>query len=297
MPQVVLSVDIDGAPLHSRGKVRDIFDLGDRLLLVSTDRVSAFDVVLPEGIPDKGKVLNQVSLFWFERLAHLCPHHVAESDPARFPEPLRRHRTVLSGRSVLVRKLNMVPVECVVRGYLSGSGWKEYRRSGSVCGVRLPAGLREADRLPEPVFTPTTKATTGHDEAMTYEEVERRVGRDLARRLRETSLSLYSAAARYAEQRGIIIADTKFEFGLEAERLILADEALTPDSSRFWPASDYRPGSNPPSLDKQYVRDYLERISWDKKPPAPHLPEEIVAGAAERYRQLFRQLTGRDLQE
>jgi len=297
MSATVMEVDLPGVHLRSRGKVRDIFDLGDRLLLVSTDRISAFDVVLPEGIPDKGKVLNQVSLFWFERLAGVCPHHVLESEVRRFPEPLPGHRTLLSGRSMVVRRLQMVPVECVVRGYLAGSGWKEYRERGSVCGVKLPAGLSEAEQLGEPIFTPTTKAETGHDEAISFEEVERRVGADLARRLRGVSLQLYSEALGYARARGILIADTKFEFGLDGRTLVLADEALTPDSSRFWPAAEYRPGSNPPSLDKQYVRDYLETLGWNKKPPAPHLPAEVVVRTRDKYVSLYRQLSGRELQE
>ena len=295
MDNVVLNVELPGMRLLSRGKVRDIFEVGDRLLLVSTDRISAFDVILNEGIPDKGKVLNQVSLFWFERLARICPHHLIESDLYRFPEPLPRHRAILSGRSMLVRRLEMVPVECVVRGYLAGSGWKEYRERRSICGVKLPAGLREAERLPEPIFTPTTKATSGHDEAITFPEVERQVGPALARRLRDTGIELYAAAVRYAETRGILIADTKFEFGLDGEALVLADEALTPDSSRFWPAEGYRPGTNPPSLDKQYVRDYLEGIGWEKKPPPPPLPAQVVSNAAEKYRTIFRQLTGREI--
>jgi phosphoribosylaminoimidazole-succinocarboxamide synthase len=297
MSATVMEIDLPGVRLRSRGKVRDIFDLGDRLLLVSTDRISAFDVVLPEGIPDKGKVLNQVSLFWFERLAGVCPHHVLESEVRRFPEPLPRHRALLSGRSMVVRRLQMVPVECVVRGYLVGSGWKEYRERGSVCGVKLPAGLSEAEQLGEPIFTPTTKADTGHDEAISFEEVEREVGADLARRLRKVSLRLYSEAFGYARARGILIADTKFEFGLDGKTLVLADEALTPDSSRFWPAAEYRPGSNPPSLDKQYVRDYLETLGWNKKPPAPHLPAEVVVRTRDKYVSLYRQLSGRDLQE
>ncbi len=297
MSATVMEIDLPDVRLRSRGKVRDIFDLGDRLLIVSTDRISAFDVVLPEGIPDKGKVLNQVSLFWFERLAGVCPHHVLESEVRRFPEPLPRHRTLLSGRSMVVRRLQMVPVECVVRGYLAGSGWKEYRERGSVCGVKLPAGLSEAEQLGEPIFTPTTKADAGHDEAISFEEVEREVGADLARRLRKVSLRLYSEAFGYARARGILIADTKFEFGLDGKTLVLADEALTPDSSRFWPAAEYRPGCNPPSLDKQYVRDYLETLGWKKKPPAPHLPAEVVARTRDKYVSLYRQLSGRDLQE
>ncbi len=297
MPTVVLQTELPGVRLLSRGKVRDVFEVDGRLLLVSTDRISAFDVVLAEGVPDKGKVLNQVSLFWFERLAAICPNHVVETDVRRFPEPLPRHAERLSGRSTLVRRLDMLPVECVVRGYLTGSGWKEYRERGSVCGVSVPAGLREAEKLPEPIFTPTTKAASGHDEAISFEEVEERVGRERAGRLRHTSIALYASAALYAETRGLLIADTKFEFGLDGEQLILADEALTPDSSRFWPAAEYRPGRTPPSFDKQYVRDYLEGLKWDKKPPPPRLPAEVVQGAADRYRELFRLLTGRDIQD
>ena len=296
MKNPVLMVELKGVPLLSRGKVRDIFDLGDRLLLVSTDRISAFDVILPEGIPDKGKVLNQVSLFWFDMLRGVCANHVLEADVTRFPEPLSGQGDLLSGRSMLVRRLRMLPVECVVRGYLAGSGLKEYRDSGSVCGIKLPPGLREAERLPEPIFTPTTKAGTGHDEPITFAEVERRIGADLARRLRDTSLELYRSAHAYAESRGILIADTKFEFGIDGDRLVLGDEALTPDSSRFWPAASYRPGTNPPSLDKQYVRDYLEGMRWNKKPPAPHLAPEIVERAAAKYLDLYRQLTGRELE-
>jgi phosphoribosylaminoimidazole-succinocarboxamide synthase len=281
---------------RTRGKVRDIFDIDDRLLLVSTDRISAFDVILPEGIPDKGKVLNQLSLFWFERLASICPHHVVESRVDRYPQPLAGHRNLLEGRSMLVRRLRMLPVECVVRGYLVGSGWKEYRQGGSVSGVTLPAGLKEADRLPEPIFTPSSKSHSGHDEAITFAQVEQQVGGKLAESLREVSLQLFRQATREAAASGIIIADTKFEFGLDGDELVLADEALTPDSSRFWLAQDYGPGVTPPSFDKQYVRDYLETLAWDKTPPAPHLPPEVVERTREKYLDIFRRLTGRELQ-
>ena len=296
MTKALCSVEIPGVRARSRGKVRDIFEAGEHLLLVSTDRISAFDVVLPEGVPDKGKVLNQLSLFWFERLASICSHHVLESRVERYPAPFKGHSELLEGRSMLVRHLRMLPVECVVRGYLVGSGWKEYRRCGSVSGVALPAGLGEADRLPEPIFTPSTKAQDGHDEAINYERVEQLVGAVLARRLRELSLDLYGSAAQQASANGIIIADTKFEFGLHGEDVVLGDEALTPDSSRFWLAQEYRPGSTPPSYDKQYVRDYLETLSWDKKPPAPHLPAEVIAGSRDKYLDIFRRLTGRGLQ-
>ncbi|MCZ6778546.1 MAG: phosphoribosylaminoimidazolesuccinocarboxamide synthase [Acidobacteria bacterium] len=296
MTEALCSVEIPGVRARARGKVRDIFEAGDHLLLVSTDRISAFDVILPEGVPDKGRVLNQLSLFWFERLASICPHHVLESRVARYPAPFNEHRELLEGRSILVRRLEMFPVECVVRGYLVGSGWKEYQQCGSVSGVALPAGLKKADRLPEPIFTPSSKAQDGHDESINYERVERLVGVALASRLRELSLKLYSSAAQQASANGIIIADTKFEFGLHGEEVVLGDEALTPDSSRFWLAKEYRPGSTPPSYDKQYVRDYLETLSWDKKPPAPHLPAEVVERSRHKYLDIFRRLTGRELQ-
>ncbi|MBZ5640920.1 MAG: phosphoribosylaminoimidazolesuccinocarboxamide synthase, partial [Acidobacteriia bacterium] len=241
-PDAVFETHLPGIPLRGRGKVRDVYEIGDALLIVATDRLSAFDYVLPNPIPDKGKVLNQISLFWFGRTAPLVPNHVITADPAAFPEPLRPHARLLDGRATLVRKLAMVPVECVARGYLAGSGWKEYLERGTVCGITLPPGLRESDRLPEPIFTPATKAETGHDENIPFVEVERRVGKDLARDLRDRTLDLYRSAAAYALDRGIIIADTKFEFGLEGGRLIVADEMLTPDSSRFWPVSGYAPG-------------------------------------------------------
>ena len=281
--------------LKARGKVRDVYDLGERLLLVATDRLSAFDYVLPDPIPDKGKVLNQISSFWFERFARLVPHHVVATDLAQFPEPLRRHAAQLAGRSMLVRKLDMLPVECVARGYLAGSGWKEYRERGTVCGIALPRGLEESSRLPQPIFTPATKAQSGHDENIPFEEVERLIGPQLAAEARSKTLELYLAGADYALGRGIIIADTKFEFGVENGRLVLADEVLTPDSSRFWPAERYAPGRGQPSFDKQFVRDHLEAVGWDKRPPVPSLPAEIVRGTRERYLEIFRILTGREL--
>ena len=294
--QPVLETDLEGARLLGRGKVRDNYDLGDSLLIVSTDRISAFDHVLPTGIPDKGKVLNQISLFWFEVTSGIVRNHVQEHRVERFPAALRRHADVLRGRSVVVTRLQMLPIECVVRGYLSGSGYKEYRATGDVCGIRLPAGLRESARLPEPIFTPATKATTGHDENIPFERAADLVGRATAGTVRDLSLAIYRRASEHAAERGIIIADTKFEFGLDGSDLVLADEVLTPDSSRFWPAGEYEPGRPQRSYDKQYVRDYLESIGWDKNPPAPPLPQEIVRGTRDRYLDLFKRITGRDLE-
>ena len=291
----VYRTEIPGLTLAGRGKVRDVYDLGDALLIVATDRLSAFDYVLPNPIPDKGKVLNQISLFWFARTSELVPNHVITADARRFPEPLGPYEPMLQGRSVLVKRLEMLPVECVARGYLAGSGYKEYRGSGTVCGIALPPGLRESDRLPEPIFTPARKAETGHDENISLAEVENLVGRDLARRLRDLTLELYRSAAAHALERGIIIADTKFEFGLDENDLVIGDEMLTPDSSRFWPAATYEPGGGQPSLDKQFVRDWLERIGWDKQPPVPELPPDIVTGLRRRYLEIHRILTGRDI--
>jgi phosphoribosylaminoimidazole-succinocarboxamide synthase len=283
-----------------QGKVRDIYDFGDRLLIVATDRISAFDYVLGSGIPDKGKVLNQLSAFWFERMAGLVPHHVIATDVAAFPAALKPHADVLRGRAMLVRRTRPIPIECVARGYLSGSGWKEYRQSGSVCGVRLPAGLRESDRLPEPIFTPATKAETGHDINISEEEAGRIVGRDLIARLRDLTLEIYRRGAAHAETAGIIVADTKFEFGLVGggnprTDVVLIDEVLTPDSSRFWPKDQYSPGQGQPSFDKQYVRDYLEQIRWNKQPPVPSLPDDVVQRTRDKYVEAFRRLTGREL--
>jgi phosphoribosylaminoimidazole-succinocarboxamide synthase len=284
-------------PLVRRGKVRDIYDLGDSLLLVASDRLSAFDVVLPDPIPDKGRVLTQISLFWFETLAPLARHHLISGDVHRFPAVCQPYADVLAERSMRVCKTEPLPIECVVRGYLSGSGWQSYRESGTVCGIALPSGLRESDRLPEPIFTPSTKEEVGvHDQNIDFETAVQRVGRSTAEAVRDLSLALYRRGAALAEARGIIIADTKFEFGRSADgQLMLIDEVLTPDSSRFWPKASYRPGSSPPSFDKQFVRDYLNAIRWDKRPPAPSLPAEVIAGTSQRYREALTQLTGRTL--
>jgi phosphoribosylaminoimidazole-succinocarboxamide synthase len=290
----VYQTEIPGVPLLLRGKLRDVYDLGDQLLFVASDRLSAFDYVLPAPIPDKGRVLSQISAFWFDRMRDLVPNHLITTDVEQFPEPLRAHSAQLAGRSMLVRKLRMVPIECVARGYLAGSGWKEYREHGTVCGIPLPAGLKESSQLPEPIFTPATKAESGHDENIPFSEVERRVGAELAARLREITLRLYEAGSDYARGRGILIADTKLEFGLDGERLLLADELLTPDSSRFWPAASFAPGGPQPAFDKQYVRDHLERIGWNKQPPVPELPPEIVRETRARYIEIFRILTGSD---
>jgi len=293
MSPVVLQTDFPSLKLRGRGKVRDIYELGDRLLIVATDRLSAFDVVLPTPIPDKGRVLTQLSLFWFEKLADIVPHHIISAK--EFSGELAPYRDSLEGRAMLVRRTEPIPIECVVRGYLSGSGWKEYQKTGAVCGIALPTNLRESDRLPEPIFTPSTKATTGHDENISFEETVSRVGRPLAESLRDTSLAIYRRAAEFAAARGIIIADTKFEFGLVGKQLIWIDEALTPDSSRFWPGDKYTPGSAQPSFDKQYVRDYLERIGWDKQPPGPALPQDVVTGTQGKYREAYERITGQAL--
>jgi phosphoribosylaminoimidazole-succinocarboxamide synthase len=292
---VILETDLRGVERHGRGKVRDVYRIGDSLLIVATDRISAFDYILGTGIPDKGRVLTQLSIFWFDFLRDLTPNHFLTGRVEDYPPPLAQFRDQLEGRSMLVKRARMVEIECVARGYLSGSGWKEYRQSGTVCGIRLPAGLSESEKLPEPIFTPSTKATTGHDENISFEAACSLVGEDLAKRLRDLTLAIYQRAARYAETRGIIIADTKFEFGFVGDELVLGDEVLTPDSSRFWPADTYRPGGAQLSFDKQYVRDYLESIHWNKQPPAPSLPDGVAARTGEKYRQAYRVLTGRDL--
>ena len=290
MTSTILQTSLASLPVR-RGKVRDIYDLGDRLLLVSTDRISAFDWVLPTGIPDKGRVLTQLSRFWFDLFD--VPHHLLSCDVADFDLPAGIDLEPLVGRSMLVRKSEVVPIECVVRGYLSGSGWKEYQQSGTVCGIELPAGLRESDQLPEPIFTPATKAEIGeHDENITFEETARRVGRDLTEELRRRSLNVYRRGSQYARTRGIIIADTKFEFGQVDGELILIDEVLTPDSSRFWPADAYSPGQGQPSFDKQFVRDWLTSSGWDKNSPPPELPGEVVAHTRAKYIDAFERLTG-----
>jgi phosphoribosylaminoimidazole-succinocarboxamide synthase len=296
VPQPVMEVSLD-LPLFSRGKVRDNYDLGDRLLLVATDRLSAFDCVLPTGIPDRGRVLTGLSAFWFERLAPLVRTHYITMDPDRFPPELTPYREVLAGRAMLVHRCQRIDIECVVRGYLAGSAWAEYRAAGTVGGRPLPAGLRLGSRLPEPVFTPATKADSGHDENITTAEAARRVGTELARHLEATSLALYREAARVVERAGLILVDTKFEFGLRAGEVVLIDEALTPDSSRFWDAAAYEAVGSTESYDKQVVRDYLERIGWNKQPPAPPLPPEVVEATRARYLEVFRRITGRPLED
>jgi phosphoribosylaminoimidazole-succinocarboxamide synthase len=282
-----------GLTPSARGKVRDIYDLGDKLLIVATDRLSAFDVILPTPIPDKGRVLTQLSLFWFELLKDVIPNHVLSA--SEFPAPFDNYREDLAGRSMVVRKTQPLPIECVVRGYVSGSGWKDYKATGKICGITLPAGLQESERLPAPIFTPSTKAAAGHDENIPFEKVIADIGEELATRVRAISIDLYQRAAAYAEPRGILLADTKFEFGMLDGRLIWIDEAFTPDSSRFWLAAQYRPGGPQPSFDKQFVRDYLERIHWAKTPPGPELPAEVVEATREKYLEAFRILTGHDL--
>ena len=295
----LFETSLDGVAVHRRGKVRDMYEAGERLLMVATDRISAYDVVLGSAVPDKGRVLTQLSAFWFGRTGHIVGNHLVATDPGEYPAPLRAHSELLAGRSMLVRRTRPIPIECVARGYLSGSGWKEYQRDGQVCGVRLPAGLRESDRLPETIFTPATKAETGHDINISEAEAGRLVGPDLVARLRELTLALYEHGAAHAAAHGIIVADTKFEFGIVddggREEVILIDEVLTPDSSRFWPAERYEAGGPQPSFDKQYVRDYLDRIEWDRKPPAPTLPDDVVANTRLKYVEAYRLLAGRDL--
>jgi phosphoribosylaminoimidazole-succinocarboxamide synthase len=300
--RVVRETNFAGISPAARGKVRDIYDLGDKLLIVASDRLSAFDVVLPTGIPDKGRVLTQLSLFWFDLLRDVIPNHVLSATD--FPAPFDAYRDELAGRSMVVRKTRPLPIECVVRGYVSGSGWKDYRSSGKICGIALPPGLRESDRLPEPIFTPATKAVSGHDENISFEQAASIVGREIAQRVRDVSIEIYRRAAAHAEPRGILVADTKFEFGLllrggpgsdATDELIWIDEALTPDSSRFWPAAEYKPGGPQHSFDKQFVRDYLERIQWPKTPPGPELPTDVVAATRAKYREAFRILAGHEL--
>jgi phosphoribosylaminoimidazole-succinocarboxamide synthase len=279
----------------ARGKVRDVYAAGDQLLIVATDRISAFDYVLASGIPDKGRVLTQLSIFWFDFLKNIVPTHFLSANLADFPEPFSRFADQLEGRSMLVQRARMIEIECVARGYLSGSGWKEYKATQSVCGVPLPAGLRESDRLPAPIFTPATKAQDGHDENISFDTVVQLIGGELAEQLRDLTLKTYTKAADYSASRGMLLADTKFEFGFVGDRLTLADEVLTPDSSRFWPADSYKPGGPQLSFDKQYVRDYLEDIRWNKQPPAPALPEEVARKTSEKYKEAYRVLTGKEL--
>jgi len=294
---VLLRTDYPELELHASGKVRDVYNLdSDHLLFVATDRLSAFDYILATGIPHKGRVLTQISLFWFDFLKDIVPNHLVTADVNRYPAAIRQHADELRGRSMMVMRAEMFPVECVARGYLSGSGWKEYQATGSVCGVKLPTGLKESGQLPEPLFTPATKASTGHDINISFEEMCKLVDPELSRQLRDVTLRLYKKAADYARHRGIIIADTKFEFGQTAQGITLADEVLTPDSSRFWPADTYQPGKAQDSYDKQYVRDYLEEIRWNKQPPAPALPQEVALRTSEKYLEAYRQLTGRELE-
>ncbi len=292
---VILDTNLPGLELYAKGKVRDVYRIGGELLIVATDRISAFDYILPTGIPDKGKVLTQLSVFWFEFLRGIVPTHFLTAQVDEYPAAARAFRDQLEGRSMLVKRANMVEIECVARGYLAGSGWKDYRRSGSVCGVPLPAGLEESSQLPEPIFTPATKAQSGHDENISFETMAAVTGTELATRLHDLTLKIYTRAAEYARTKGILIADTKFEFGTVDGELVLGDEVLTPDSSRFWPLESYQPGRAQNSYDKQFVRDYLERIRWQKTPPAPPLPDDIASKTSEKYSDAYRALTGRAL--
>jgi len=296
LDNVLLQTEINELELYASGKVRDLYRVdNEHLLFVATDRISAFDYVLASGIPNKGKVLTQLSLFWFDLLRDVVPNHLVTADVKRYPAHLQPYADQLRGRSMLVVRADMVAIECVVRGYISGSAWKEYQATGSVCGIQLPKGLRESDQLPEPIFTPATKAASGHDENISFERMAQQAGPALSRELRDLSLRIYKTAADYARERGIIIADTKFEFGRTPAGLVLADEVLTPDSSRFWPAESYQPGRPQESFDKQYVRDYLEAIRWNKQPPAPALPSDVAIKTSEKYREAYRRLTGREL--
>lgn len=296
LDSVLLQTDFPELPLHASGKVRDVYSLdNEHLLFVATDRISAFDYILATGIPHKGRVLNQLSLFWFDFLADVVPNHLVTADVRDYPQAVRKYAEQLRGRSMLVQRAQMFNVECVVRGYISGSAWKEYKATGKVCGIDLPQGLRESDPFPEPIFTPSTKATTGHDENISFQQMCEIVGEDASTQLRDLTLNVYKKAAAYALQRGIIIADTKFEFGRTAKGITLADEVLTPDSSRFWPADKYAPGRSQESYDKQYVRDYLEQIHWNKQPPAPALPPEVSRRTSDKYLEAYFQLTGRKL--
>lgn len=292
---VILDTNFPGLELYAKGKVRDVYRIDDRLLIVATDRISAFDYILATGIPDKGKVLTQLSVFWFDFLKDIVPTHFLTAQVEEYPAAARLYDLELAGRSMLVKRAAMIEVECVARGYLAGSGWKEYRDTGAVCGIPLPRGLRESSPLPEPIFTPATKAQSGHDENIPFDTMAKMVGADLAARLRDLTLKIYNRASEYARTKGIIIADTKFEFGTVQGELVLGDEVLTPDSSRFWPLDTYEPGRSQNSYDKQFVRDYLERIQWSKLPPAPPLPEEIAIRTSQKYKEAYSALTGRDL--
>jgi len=297
LEQGIKTQDLPGIPKVGQGKVRELFEVDGHLLMVATDRISAFDVILPNAIPHKGKVLTQLSAFWFELLEGMVDHHLVSVQVDEFPAPLQPFREELAGRSMLVRKCTPLPIECVVRGYLAGSGWAEYRQSETICGSRLPSGLVESAELPEPIFTPATKATNGHDENISFDRAAQIIGAELAEQVRDLSLRIYNRAREYALEKGIIICDTKFEFGMEGSRLLLIDEVLTPDSSRFWPADEFEPGKSQPSFDKQFIRDYLETLDWDKAPPGPELPSSIVEATSQRYLEAYRLLTGKDLAE
>jgi phosphoribosylaminoimidazole-succinocarboxamide synthase len=295
MNDTLLDLELPGIKLFKKGKVRNVFDLGDSLLLVASDRISAFDSVMPNGIPDKGKILTQISLFWFEFTKNIVKNHIIESNADKFPASLKQFKDKLEKRSVIGKKAELIPVECVVRGYLSGSGWKDYQKSQSICGIKLPAGLKESEKLPEPIFTPTTKAESGHDLNITFKEVIDQIGKAPAEFIKTKTIEVYRACADYASKQGIIIADTKFEFGFVGKEIIIIDEMLTPDSSRFWPKDLYKIGQSQPSYDKQFVRDYLEAIKWNKEPPAPPLPTEVVEKTREKYMEAYKRLTGRDM--
>ncbi len=290
MEEALIRTELPGIKLFKRGKVRDLYELGDKLLIIATDRISAFDCVMPNGIPGKGRILTQMSLFWFDLVNEIIENHLISADVNQFPQELQKFRDVLEGRSMLVRKAEQIGVECVVRGYLSGSGWREYSGSGSICGIKLPLGLEESDRLPEPIFTPATKATSGHDRNISFAEMAELVGEERAATLKDLSIRIYKKASEYAESKGIIIADTKFEFGICSGKIILIDEILSPDSSRFWPREKYQPGRPQESFDKQFVRDYLESLDWNKKPPAPTLPKEVVQKTLAKYKEAYNRL-------
>ncbi len=296
MNQPILRTDFETIKLLKRGKVRDIYDLDDKILMVATDRISAFDVVMPDAIPQKGKILTQISLFWFKLMESICPNHLITSDIEQYPDVCKPYGEILEGRSMLVKKTSPLPIECVVRGYITGSGWSSYQKTGQICGIELPGGLQESEKLLEPIFTPSTKEEMGlHDINISFEEAAERIGKKMAERVKALSIDIYKKGAEFAEEKGIIIADTKFEFGMADNELILIDEVLTPDSSRFWPKADYKIGGSQKSFDKQYLRDYLLSINWNKKPPAPSLPEKVIEGTREKYLEALKRLTGKNV--
>jgi phosphoribosylaminoimidazole-succinocarboxamide synthase len=296
MNQTLFETEFKDIKLLKRGKVRDVYDLGDQILMVASDRISAFDVVMPDTIPQKGRILTQISLFWFKAMEAICPNHVITNNVEEYPEVCKRYAEILDGRSMLVKKTIPLPIECVVRGYISGSGWKSYQKSGQICGIHLPEGLKESEKLPEPIFTPSTKEELGlHDINISFDEAVEKIGKTMADRVKALSISIYKKGAELADKKGIIIADTKFEFGITDNELILIDEVLTPDSSRFWPKSEYKPGGSQKSFDKQYLRDYLLSINWNQKPPAPPLPENVIIGTRDKYLEALQRLTGKNV--